>query len=89
MAKPRRAILVGFELLEESEQRVFRQAFTAMSVDDIIAEKPRGLGTFWCAADQPSGHVPLRKIYRTTEVPEDARCCVCHVELRELQEMYS
>lgn len=88
MARPRRAIVVGFELIEKPEERVFRQAWAGKSVDEIVAEKPVGLGTYWCAACQPA-HPPLRKIYRTTEVPEVARCCVCDIELRELQEMYS
>lgn len=88
MARPRRQIVVAFELIELPEQRVFRQAWAGMSVDEIVAEKPVGLGTFWCAADQPRDP-PLRKIYRTTEVSDEARCCVCDIAIHELQEMFS
>jgi hypothetical protein len=40
VARPRRAIVVGFELIEKPEERVFRQAWAGKSVDEIDVDGP-------------------------------------------------
>lgn len=61
----RRRILIGFVEVETDQQRVFRHAATGMSVDEILAEGPRGIPKpyhdegntpegrlrYWCVAD--------------------------------------
>lgn len=86
-----RRITVAFEQVEGPQSRLLRDMFGGPgTVTDEERRRPPGRGRFWCAADAPAednADFRLRRIYRTNEVPKDARCEECGIGIRELQEM--
>ncbi len=94
-----RRILIGYQQVETTEQRQFRQALAGSFEDkrpaplirDEHADEPEFY--WWCAADAPEPEPgPLgfarRAVYRTTKVPASAECEVCGIPLRDLQAMH-
>lgn len=85
-----RRITVAFQQVEGPQSRLMRDMLGGPgTVTDEQRRKPPGLSRYWCAADKPEeddADFRLARVYRTHEVPDDARCEECGIGIRELQE---
>jgi hypothetical protein len=81
-------ILVGWREVPSRQDRMVRDLLSGVMVRMNDERRQH----YWCAADKPDADedtFAIRPIYRSHKIPEDARCEVCDVSLRDLQQMFT
>lgn len=79
---------MAFQEIEAPVHRMWRHLAGGVVTEDDEHGRPVRLDRFWCGADAPPQDLDdfrVIRVYRTTPIPKDAVCEVCHIPIRELQ----